>query len=201
VRRTVPSLVSVALCILLAECAPQGSLFPVCTSDDVYFDESLDGSWRTMDSDQKSDGEPHLSFKGDKDGRSYLVVATSDEKKDVRMFMEARLVHIGKYEFIDFATPSEQTLEGEKIRDSVFPVVSGHIFARLHKESAGFKLRFLDDRWTKDEAEAGRLKLGHADTPDGIVLSAPTSELRQFALEHAEDEKAHSCVEYLVRDN
>jgi hypothetical protein len=96
---------------------------------------------------------------------------------------------------------ASKTLEGEKIRDSVFPVISGHIFARLHKEPAGFKLRFLDDRWTKDEAEAARLKLGHVDTPDGIVLSASTSELRQFALEHAEDEKAFSCVEYLVRDN
>jgi hypothetical protein len=63
VRRTVPSLVSVALCILLAGCAPQGSLFPVYTSDDVYFDESLDGSWRTMDSDQKSDDDLHLSFR------------------------------------------------------------------------------------------------------------------------------------------
>jgi hypothetical protein len=134
VRRTVPSLVSVALCILLAGCAPQGSLFPVYTSDDVYFDESLDGSWRTMDSDQKSDDDLHLSFKGDKDGQSYLVVARSDEKEDVRMFMEARLVHIGKYEFIDFATPSEQNV---RRRENPRQRLSGHFWSHFCPPAQG----------------------------------------------------------------
>lgn len=202
VRKAKPGLVSLAVSILLAGCAPQESLFPLYNSDNVYFDENLSGSWRAMDSaDDKSDDDLHLSFKGSKDDRSYLVVGRSDEDKEARLFMEARLVHIGRYEFIDFATPKDQKLEGEKIRDTVFPVVSGHIFAHVTKESAGFKLCFLDEQWVKDEAQAGRLKLGRVDAPDGILLSASTSDLAQFALEHAEDEKAFSFIEYLVPDD
>jgi hypothetical protein len=201
-RKSALSLVSLALCILLAGCGPQESLFPLYADDDIYFDESLNGHWRMIDSpEQKSDNDLHLLFKGDKDGRVYVVVGRSEKNKDARIFMEARLVRIGKYEFIDFETPSDRRLEDEKIRDQVFPAVTGHIFGRVSRERGGLKLSFLDDKWVSDEAKADRLKLLHVDTPDGILLSASTSDLKQFILEHAEDEKALSCVEYLVRED
>jgi len=33
-----------------------------------------------------------------------------------------------------------------------------------------------------------------------VILSAPTEDLRKFALAHAEDEKAFSFTEYLVKE-
>src|SRR5882724_8236246 len=157
-HRTV--LLAIALCAALAGCAPQESLFPIYKDDDLYFDENLNGTWRAVDSPDKSgEDDLHLTFKGDKDTRSYLVIGRSEERKDFRLFMEARLVHIGKYEFMDFATPGGANLETLQPRDGVFPGVVAHVFARVSKEPAGLKLSFLEAKWIEDEAKANRLQL------------------------------------------
>ena len=42
---------------------------------------------------------------------------------------------------------------------------------------------FLSDDWFKEQAKAGKLPLATVQTPNGLVISAATEELRKFALE------------------
>ena len=51
---------------------------------------------------------------------------------------------------------------------------------------------FLSDDWFKEQGKAGKLPLATVQTPNGLVISAATEELRKFALEHAEDMEAFS---------
>jgi hypothetical protein len=201
-RKRCVMLVAIALGgAILAGCAPQLSLFPVYMDGDLYFDEALNGTWRVEDAaDKKSDDALRLTFQGDKEARSYLVIGRSKEKPSSRLLMEARLAHIGKYEFMDFSAPTETESEAAQPHDQFFPTIAAHIFARVDRETGGLKLSFLDDKWVDDEMKAKTLKLRYIDIPEGLVLSAPTAELRQFVLEHAEDEKTFSAVEHLKRE-
>jgi len=62
------------------------------------------------------------------------------------------------------------------------------------------RLDLLDNDWVDKQIKVGKLGPAHLDTPNGQVIVAPTEELRKFALEHVNDEKAFSFTEHLVKE-
>ena len=62
------------------------------------------------------------------------------------------------------------------------------------------RLDLLDNDGVDKQIKVGKLGLAHLDTLNGQVLVAPTEELRKFALEHVNDEKAFSFTKHLVKE-
>ena len=108
------------------------------------------------------------------------------------------MLRLEAYTFIDFTPP--ENAEDVGVRDLIYPFIPSHIFGRVRFEKNNVRLDLLDDDWVKKQIQAGTLGLAHVDTPDGQILSAPTEELRKFALEHVNDEKAFAFTEYLVKE-
>jgi hypothetical protein len=52
------------------------------------------------------------------------------------------------------------------------------------------RLDLPDNDWVDKQIKVGKLGRAHLDTPNGQAIVAPTEELRKFALEHVNDEKA-----------
>jgi hypothetical protein len=183
----------------LVGCAPADSLFPLYTKDDTFFDETLLGAWRPAESPEKlGPDEGYVIFSGDKQEGSYIVRGVASARASKGMFLEARLVRLGKYTFIDFTTP--QNTESLELHDLVFPYIRSHMIGRMQKTANSLRIDFLDSEWVDKESKAGRLRLSHLETPDGVVLSASTQDLQKFALENSEDDKAFSFTEYLIRE-
>lgn len=192
-------LVILATVVLLVGCAPADSLFPLYTKDDTIFDETLLGSWRIAELPEKRGADDgYAIFSGDKQEGSYIVRGVAPAKSSGGMFLEARLVRLGKYMFIDFTTP--HNTEALELHDLVYPYVRSHMIGRMQKTANSLRIDFLDSEWVDKESKAGRLRLSHLQTPDGVVLSASTQELQKFVLESGEDDKAFSFTEYLIRE-
>ena len=102
---------------------------------------------------------------------------------------------LGNYIFIDLGTP--KTYDSPNIP---YPALKCHVFGRLTLGKDNAHLDFLSDDWIKDEMRAGQLSLAFEE-PLGIVLTAGSSDLRKFALGHAEDHDAFSETFTLVRKN
>jgi hypothetical protein len=117
------------------------------------------------------------------------------DKPGQTLFSEARLVKLGNYIFIDLGTPN--TYDSPNIP---YPALKCHVFGRLTLGKDNAHLDFLSDDWIKDEMRAGQLSLAFEE-PLGIVLTAGSSDLRKFALGHAEDHDAFSETFTLVRKN
>ena len=62
------------------------------------------------------------------------------------------------------------------------------------------RLDLPDNDWVDKQIKVGKLGLAHLNTLNGQVIVAPTEELRKFALEHVNDEKAFSFTEHLVKE-
>jgi hypothetical protein len=176
-----------ALVLLLAGCGPASSLFPLFDDKSLVFDEGLIGRWVVQ-------GEGKQWIFKSSDSRTYDFTLT-DFEKNINLRSETRLVRLGKFLFIDFASPDA---EFKRPTEVPFPGVPAHIFGRVWIEKDVVRLAMLDEDWVKNMAREKKLVPSYADTPDGVVLTASTEELQQFALEHAEDKEAFSD-EYELR--
>jgi len=184
---------------LAAGCAPEDSLFPLFTKSDSFFDEKLVGAWRIRGSlDKVNPDDAYIILSEGEDKNTYLVRALGVQKASGGMFLEAKLVQLGKYMFIDFGTP--ENTEKLELHDLTYPAISCHIFGRVRHERNYVRVDLLDDDWVKKQIDAGKFELAHIKGPNELILTAPTEELRKFALAHAEDEEAFSFTQYWVKE-
>lgn len=198
-RKAALFLTTVVMALLVAGCAPEDSLFPLYTKEESLFNERLIGMWRV----QKSPTEPesndwYMIFSEGKDKNTYLVRGVEGGKSSGGMFLIGRLVRLDAYTFIDFSPPEDS--DEVNVRDAIYPYIPSHVFGRVRIEKNYVRFDLLDDEWVRKQIQAGTLGLAYVDTPKGQVISAPTEELRRFALAHANDDKAFSSTEYLVKE-
>jgi hypothetical protein len=184
-------LASIALVLVLAGCGPASSLFPLFIKGDSEFDERLLGEWRMRAEASYKHGEKsqRMVFQKSADGTEYEVTLFDSNKKGMNLALTARMVRLGNFSFIDFGTADA---DKRKFKEIPFPAIESHSFGRIHLEKGSAHFDFLNDDWVKEQAKAGKLKLATVQTPNGLVISATTEELRKFALEHAEDTEAFS---------
>jgi hypothetical protein len=190
-KRHVLSVAAIALGLLLAGCGPASSLFPLFVKGDAELDERLLGDWRMQDGASFTHGtkSERIVFRKSADGGEYEVTLFDFDEKGVNLALTAHIVRLGNFTFIDFGTPS---LDKRKFREVPFTTIESHFFGRIYLEKCSVRFEFLNDEWLKEQEKAGGLSLPTVQTADGLVISAPTEELRKFALEHAEDRKAFS---------
>lgn len=184
------------LTVLLAGCEPQVSLFPLFTREDTLFEKQLVGEWKFWGGTELKAGEKPglIVFSVGKEKNSYDV-KISDVDEGKTMVSEARLVGLSSYLFIDFGTP-----DLDKMPQTPYPAVEGHVFGRLTLEKEKARIDLLSDDWVKARVRAGNLPLAFQEVPEPL-LAADTPELRKFVTEHAEDQKAFSETFTLVRKN
>jgi hypothetical protein len=187
----------VVLASLLAGCIPQESFYPLFTKDDTFFDKRLLGEWQIWGgtATKEKDKAGQIIFSEGDETYTYEV-RLPDPDEGTAIVSVARLAKLDKYVFIDFATP-----DGSKMTQKPFPAVACHAFGRLTLENDKARIDLLNDDWVKAQVKSGQLGLAFVQTPDIIVLSATTADLRKFATARAEDQAAFSETYTLARKN
>lgn len=179
----------------LAGCEPQPSLFPLFREGDTFLDKQLLGNWKIWSGKTMEEAKEArlIYFMLGADGRSYNVKVPGSADDPTTMCSSARLVRLGNYLFIDFQTP-----ELDAWPQVPYPLVHGHVFGRLLLEKDKAQIQFLNNDWVEDSIKAGKLSLAFVPLPNP-VLSANTTELRQFVQQNAENAQAFSETFSLAR--
>lgn len=197
-KRFLPLAVIAASVLLLAGCEPQKSLFPLFTDQDKLFDKQLLGEWKIWSGTELKAGEKPalIIFNADVDGYTYDVkIPKFGDEGNAILTSRARLVKLGNSLFVDFSAP-----ELDNLTLFPYPAVESHVFGRLSLEKDKARIDLLSDDWVQDSIKAGKLTLADVPLPNP-VLSASTADLREFVVEHAEDQKAFSETFTMVRSN
>ncbi len=164
--------IAALLMLFVVGCGPALSLHPLYTDEDVVFNPALVGSW--------GDSSDNLIFRQMEDNLySVTFIATFISGSNDSLALEGHLLQLGNYMFMDVKS-RETDVEN-------LLAVPVHVFLRLSLEGDSLGIAYLDDSWL----EENRAGIKH-ELVDGkqILLTASTSELQDFVLEHAEDQEA-----------
>lgn len=181
-----PGLATLLLAGLLvaAGCIP--SLNPLYTDKDLSFDPALVGAWGDMDD---ASGSWTFTRSGP---QSYGLVIRD---KGNTSLMEARLVALGDYRFLDLY-PNEDGLAAAKVEDFYrAALVPGHLFLKVLQVEPELRLVLLDEEWLDKllAADPGAIRHNRAaesGRDHRVVLTASTAELQAFVLKHAGGDEA-----------
>jgi len=181
--------VAFGIALAVTACAP--SLHPFFTEKDIVFNESLLGVWI------KDSGEKCKFTKAGDDHYELLYV---DEEP---MWFEARLIDLGGATFLDLYPK----LPSKHIDVDTGSFVPAHTLARVAIGKDSISIAFMDGDWLKQLSDQNQLDLAHERlylanegfTSDMVVLTAPTQELRAFALKHADSKEAFGEAEVFHR--
>jgi len=166
----------------LTGCAP--SLHPFFTDEDVVFNKALLGVW-IGDSDKKC----LFTRSGD---NHYELLYVEDESAR----FEAQLIELGGATFLDlYPNPPGK---GNGLYSVNF--VPAHTLARVTIGEDSISIAMMNGDWLKQLSDRNQLDLAHERLDDEIVaLTAPTRELRAFALKHADSKEAFCEAEVFHR--
>ena len=194
------------------------SLHPWFTAEDLVFEPGLVGTW--VDA---SDADTTWVFTR-RDDTTYTLVDTRNEsepdpfnktapkpKHFVTTRLTARLMRLGEARYLDICAGDEWT-------DSSmlgYLLVNSHALAKVRLEGDALRVAFLDDDRLEAMLGDKRFVLAHeivdvdggADDPptrvhsDGrrVLLTAPTSELRQFLAKYTTDGAAFEAEQVMRR--
>jgi len=193
---------SLALLVLfvstLTGCVPEDCLFGLAGASDREFDERLLGEWKMQSGPEFKPGEQsaRILFRRSGDDPEYETTVFDFDEHGTNIVCTGRLARLGTALFVDFGT---RDADEHKYAEIPFPGIEAHIFGRIYIDKNSVRIDFLSDDWVKKQATAGKLTLATVETKDGLVISAPTEQLRKFALEHAEDAEAFSESFSMIR--
>jgi len=167
----------------LTGCAPP-SLHPFFTDQDVVFNEALLGVW-ISDSGKKC----LFTRSGDK---HYELLYVEDESAR----FEAQLVELGGATFFDLYPKPLDKGNGFYFAN----LVPAHTLARVTIGKDSISIALMNCDWLKQLSDRNQLDLAHECLDDEMVaLTAPTRELRAFALKHADSKEAFCEAEVFHR--
>jgi hypothetical protein len=190
-RRIVAWVLFVGLALLIS-CAPVLSIHPLYTGKDIVFEPQLVGTW--FDAEATTD---RFVFVIEKLGNDAYKVAMTDpaNQPTVTYTFEVHLVKLGDHLFLD-AIQSDIQGTGQDL--SAF-AVSGHMISRISLDGDVLSLKFLGVEWVAKGLKAGSISIRHEDQDDGTpVLTAGTTELQKFALDHVSDDDAFSGYDVVL---
>lgn len=177
-RKAFLSTVVVLLLSLLGACGPVLSIHPLYTDKDVVFDPALLGTW--IDPTDKA-GSPLIFERAG--NNSYKASMRLSDQARVDGIFEVHLVKLQGQVFLD-AVQTRNRISGQEVDLGI--AVPGHVLARVSIEGNALRLNFLDQEWIKKELKSGKISIPHEEVDQAVVLTASTSELQKFALEHEE---------------
>jgi len=175
--------VAFGIALSLTGCAPP-SIHPFFTDEDVVFDEALLGVW-INDSGKK------CLFTRSGDKHYELLYVEEDSAR-----FEAQLIELGGRTFFDLYP---KPLEKEKgLYFANF--VPAHTLARVTIGEDSMSIALMNCDWLKQLSDRNQLDLAHERLDEEMVaLTAPTRELRAFALKHADSKEAFCEAEVFHR--
>lgn len=181
--------------LVLTGCVP--SLHPLFTESDVVFDRELLGAW--------SQGDSKDSWTFEKSGaKGYRLTttdrpfATSDKRGGKRSGkFEAHLCQLGKFLFLDLYPQDSQAAETDFYKAHL---IAAHSFLKVSLDGDDLHLAPLSHDWAENRVARKQFEIPHEVLDGGaIVLTASTSELQAFILQHAEDPEAFADAEAFHR--
>ena len=175
---------------------PAASLQHLLKENDCEAAPDLLGDW-TAQGDLSGDWT--IQKLGDRKYR--LMQKAAEPGASERAAFDICVAHLGGALFFD-ATFQVVLADGQKSLgggDDFFWIPL-HLIGRLEIEDDAIHFRLLDDGWLQDALKSGRVQLTFSQNDEGkYILTAPSSELKQFAAQFAADPEAFSAVEDFTR--
>ena len=172
--RALKLMVALGLATLVAGCVP--SLHPLYTDEDLVYDPALVGTWTEEES------EDTWTFRrvGDK---SYDLIYTEG---GVPARFDAHLVQLGESLFLD-TYPGEPDIKNDFY---LIHLVPAHTFSRIQIEGDILRYAMLDLDWLRRMISEKKVSIAHEQVDGGVLLTASTTELQEFFIKYADDDKA-----------
>lgn len=180
---------SAAALVLLSSCVPVLSMHPFFTEKDLTFDPHLLGTWFDP-ADKDSQGTITFERVAEDGHDAYSITLADPSKKPVEKdTFEAHLFNLDGHLFLDVV----QTKVYAGDDDLLVLEVPAHMLGRVSFDGDVLNLTFLNDDWVRKNLENGKFSVRHESGDDGTpLLTASTSELQRFALDHVSDNEAFS---------
>ena len=186
--------ISLLIVLPLTSCVPQLSLQPWYGEKDLVLEPGFAGNWLLLDTDNKPDDSQAWKFEQNL-VKGYTISFDDPEQPGVRELWELRLFRVNGQLYADVL----QLASKFKDTDLAENFIPGHMVGTVKLEADKVSMRFLDDEWTAKAVKANTALIKHEMVDNSAVLTAPTAELREFALAHAGDDKAFAVNFNFVR--
>ncbi len=172
--------VLVAVLVVLSGCVP--ALEPFYATEDLTFDPGLIGTWLEGPKPNK------WSFARAGDQGYTLTHEANGERKA----FDAHLFQLGRNLFLDLH-PQLPVESADLHWAHYLPV---HTVARVWLEGDTLRIAMLSREWLAGKIERDELAIDHRRTESGIVLTAPTRDLRALIASCADDADAFRRPEH-----
>lgn len=172
---------TLVLTLITLSCGPTVSLHPLYTENELMVDPGLVGVWI----DPGRNAEVLRFYEAS--GNSYNVIFTEGSRQ---VLLSGHLVNLGRYRFLDMFPQERQTY------DFKFPV---HTIFQIWRTADTLRIAFLENDWLRQMSEQKRLNLKHENIAGTVVLTAPTKQLQEFVMRHAENTEAFPDPGVLTR--
>jgi hypothetical protein len=167
--------------LILAGCVPSWN--PLYTEKDVVFDTALVETWTPADAKPES-GERWVFTKA---GEKLYRLQQTDEAGRKATF-DVRLVKLKERRFLDLYL-TQVNDDDLKLNDLArFSLAPAHLILKVEQIEPALKIAVMNPEWMKEFLKKHPDAIAHRLVLDGsVVLTASTSELQKFVLEHVDD--------------
>jgi hypothetical protein len=159
--------------LLIASCVQ--SLHPLYTQKELVFEPKLVGTW------ESEGGNLWIFLKSSE--KSYDLIYT---EKETPAKFAAHLVKLGTHRFLDLY-PISIDLKNDLQQAHLLPT---HMFFRVWLDKDTLRLATLEHDWLKKMIDEKKISTQHEVVDRRVVLTAPTAELQQLVVAHADDHGA-----------
>jgi hypothetical protein len=169
--------------LILAGCVPSWN--PLYTEKDLVFDPLLVGTWIPVNAQEGSPEAWVFTKSGDK---LYQLQQTDEEGR--KAGFEVRLVKLKDHRFLDLYLTK---LESDDVKLNAwagFSLVPAHLILKVEQVEPTLKIAAMNPDWMKQFLKQHSDAIAHRVVLDGnIILTASTSELQKFVLEHVDEQE------------
>lgn len=166
--------------LTLTGCADINFLYPIFDKRDLANDVDISGEWKGKDNDK-------WRFTRADDG-SYTLEWSNKEEREL---LEANLVRISNYLFLDLSSKPEGT------------AIRGHAVGRVELSGDSLHLAWFDSGWLADRLEKDRALAFERPCMDKnrrcMVVTASTADVQNFLMRYAQESKAFEKPDLLRR--
>jgi hypothetical protein len=175
-----------AAAILLAACIP--SVYPFYTDKDVIVDQRLFGTWQ-----EEKSNDPEI-WKFERATNNSIQLTVVEEKKTNDLV--AHLFKLKQEQFLDLiADPDFLTNQTPVAAVSMIP---GHLLMHVSQIEPTLQMSFCNVDWLEKYLEKNPNALAHRSEDGAIILTADTSALQNFVLQHLGTNELFKTNEYIA---
>jgi len=188
--RPLPWTLPLALAVFLTACVP--SVNPFYTESDLVSDPRLLGEWL----DKETTEQPQIWKFEKAEGKKYKLIVT--EKEGKRGEFEASLFRLKQDFFLDLR-PTECNYAPTQADLIAAAMIPGHLLVSVPQFEPELKLALLDLDWLQKYLEKNPAAVAHQEVDKHIFLTASTTELQRFILQHLAEGEAFAKPGEMIR--